>query len=79
MLIENQMWLHGWLCSALAELMVMWRWENMLLNEFLNRSLKMLLVMCCYQTSLLLLLTGISVGMLEQQRKERGAAESHLH
>jgi hypothetical protein len=28
MLIENQMWLHGWLCSALAEFMVMWRWEK---------------------------------------------------
>ncbi len=39
----------------------------------------MMLVMCCYQTSLLLLVKGMSVGMLEQQRKERGAAESHLH
>jgi hypothetical protein len=73
------MWLLGWFCSALAEFMVMSRWENMLLNEFLNGSLKMLLVMCCYQTSLLLLVTAISVGMLEQRRKERGAAESHLH
>jgi hypothetical protein len=26
----NQMWLHGWLCSVLAEFMVMWRWQNVL-------------------------------------------------
>jgi hypothetical protein len=72
MLIENQMWLHGWLCSALAEFMVVWRWENMLLNEFLNGSLKMLLVMCCYQTSLLLLVTGTlcwNVGTAEKGKR----------
>jgi hypothetical protein len=47
----------------------MWRWENALLNEFLNWSLKMLLLMCYYyQTFMLLVATGIS----KQQRKERG-------
>ncbi len=46
----------------------MWRWENALLNEFSNWSLKMLLLMCYHQTFMLLLATGIS----KQQRKERG-------
>ncbi len=32
----NQMWLHGRLCLALAEFMVIWRWQNVLLNMFLN-------------------------------------------
>jgi len=36
-------------------------------------SLKMLLVMCCYQTSMLLLAMGVSVQMFEWQRKDRGA------
>ncbi len=45
----NHRWLLGWLCLVLAEFMVMWRWRNMLPNEFLKWSLKMLLVMCCYQ------------------------------
>ncbi len=49
----NYLWHHGWLCLALAEFMVIWRWENMLLNKFLNRSLKMLLVTWCYWTSML--------------------------
>jgi hypothetical protein len=44
----------------------------MLLNKFLNWSLKMLLAMCCFEISLLLLATGIFVRMFEQQRKERG-------
>jgi hypothetical protein len=48
----NHLWLHGWLCLALAEFMVMYRWENTLLNEFLNWNLKMLLIMCCYLTSI---------------------------
>ncbi len=26
----NHMWLHGWLCTELAEFMVMWRWQNAL-------------------------------------------------
>ncbi len=34
------------------EFMVMCRWGNVLLNEFLNWSLKMLQLMCCYQVSL---------------------------
>jgi hypothetical protein len=45
----TQIWLCRWLCLVLAEFMVMWRWKNMLQNEFLNWSLKMLLVICCYQ------------------------------
>jgi len=28
-------------CLVLAEFMVMWRWESVLLNDFLNWSLKM--------------------------------------
>jgi pentatricopeptide repeat protein len=60
----NHMWLHAWLCLALAEFMVMWRWQNVLPNEFLKWSLTMLLVTWCCQTSILLLVTGISVRML---------------
>jgi len=37
----NQMLFCGGFCSVLAEFMIMWRWENALLNEFLNWSLKM--------------------------------------
>ncbi|CAM6063031.1 unnamed protein product [Sphagnum tenellum] len=40
----NEMWLHGWLCSVLAKSMILWKWENLLLKEFLNWSLKILLV-----------------------------------
>ncbi len=38
----------------------MWRWENILLKEFSNSSLKILQIFCCYQTCMLLLPTGIS-------------------
>jgi hypothetical protein len=44
--------------------MVMWRWENGLLNKFLNWHLEILLGMCCYEISMLLMATGISVRML---------------
>jgi hypothetical protein len=64
------MWLHGWLCLELAEFMVMWRWQNALPNEFLNWSLKMLLLMCYSQTSMLLLAAGISVGMLSSRESK---------
>jgi hypothetical protein len=57
--------------DSFAHFIEMWSCENMLLNGFLNWSLKMLVVTCCYQTSILLLVTGISVGMLNWQRKER--------
>ncbi|CAK9867057.1 unnamed protein product [Sphagnum jensenii] len=40
----KRMWLHGWLCSVLAKSMILWKWENLLLKEFLNWSLKILLV-----------------------------------
>jgi len=52
----NHMWLHWGLCSSLAQFMVMWRWQNVLQDEFLNCSLKMLLLCaainhlcCCWQ------------------------------
>jgi hypothetical protein len=44
----NRMWLHGWLCLALAEFMVMWRWQNVLPNEFLKWSLTMLVLSNIY-------------------------------
>ncbi len=67
----SQMWLCGWFCFVLAESMVMWRWQNVLQNEFLNWSLKMLQVMWCDQMYMLLLATGISVRMLNgRERKE---------
>jgi len=52
------------------EFMVMWRWENILLNEFFNWSLKMPQVMCCYQTPMMLLAMGIAVKNAKRQRKE---------
>ncbi len=61
---DSEIWLHGWLCLALAEFMEMWRWQNLLPNGFLKWSLKMLLVTWCCQRSMLLLVTGISVRML---------------
>jgi hypothetical protein len=65
------MCLHGGCCLGLAEFIVMWRWENMLLTKFLNWSLKMLLVMCCHEISILLLATGIFLRMLNsRERKE---------
>ncbi len=64
------MWLHGRPCLVLAEFKVMWRWQNMLPDKFLNWSLKMLQVMCCYQTSMLLLPTNISVRMMLIERQE---------
>jgi hypothetical protein len=63
----NHVWLHWGLCSALAEFLVMWRWQNVLQNEFLNCSLKMLLLMCCYQPSMLLLATGVSRRMFNSR------------
>jgi hypothetical protein len=53
---------------VLAESMVMLRWENELLNNFLNYSLKMML---SYQTSMLLLATGMSVRMLNSRDRKK--------
>jgi hypothetical protein len=53
---------HGWELSNIL---------NMLLNEFLKWSLAMLLVMCCCQTSTLLLATGISVRMLNSRERKK--------
>jgi len=60
-------------CQLLAEFMVIWRWENMLLNKFLKWSLKMLQVMCCYQTKCAAADADRHLcENVEQQRKERG-------
>jgi hypothetical protein len=62
-----------------VEFMAMWGWQKALLNQFLNWSLKNV-VMCCYQTSTLLLVTGISYENVEQQTKERGVKkQKKLH
>jgi hypothetical protein len=58
---------------VLAEFMVLWRWQNVLPDEFLKWNLTMLLIMGCHQTSMLLLATGISVRMLiVRERKKEG-------
>jgi hypothetical protein len=49
----------------------MWRQENTLLSKFLDWSLEMLLVKCCYQTSMLLLATGISLRMLNGRERKK--------
>jgi hypothetical protein len=56
-------------CRLLAEFMVIWRWENMLLNEVLKWSLKMLLLsdICAAADADRHLCENV-----EQQRKERG-------
>jgi len=67
------MWLHGWLYLVLAEFMVMWRWQNVLPDEFLKWNLTMVLIMGCCQTSMLLVATGIYVRMLNvRERKKVG-------
>ncbi len=43
----------------------------MLLNKLSDWILKIFRIMCCYQVSMLLLITGISEDV-ERQRKERG-------
>ncbi len=72
----NHMWLHGRLFLVLVEFdMVMWRWEN----QFLNWSLKMLPIMCCYKKCKLLLATGISVRMLNSNKKKGAWRNSWVH
>jgi pentatricopeptide repeat protein len=61
----------GCLFSALAEFLGTWRWQNILPIEFLKWSLTMLLVMCCCQTSMLLLAIGISVRMLNGRERKK--------
>ncbi len=70
--------LHGRLCLVLAEFMVIWRWQNVLLNEFLKWSRKMPLVMYCCQTSTLLLATGISVRMLKGRERKKVQRNSQV-
>jgi hypothetical protein len=67
----NHMWLYGRLCLVLAEFMVTWSWQNALQNEFCQWNLTMLLVMCCCETSMVLLATTISVRMLNSTDKKR--------
>jgi len=57
---------------VLADVIIMWRWENVLLNEFLNWSLKMLLVICCYQNIYGAADNRHLCGNVEWQGKERG-------
>jgi hypothetical protein len=72
----NHMWLHGRLFLVLVEFdMVMWRWEN----QFLNWSLKMLPIMCCYKKCMLLLATGILVRMLNSNKKKGAWRNSWFH
>jgi pentatricopeptide repeat protein len=65
----NQMQLCGELCLVLAEFMVMWRWENKLLNKSLSWIVKMLQAMCCYQTYMLLLATRIVIRMFNSRER----------
>jgi hypothetical protein len=73
----NHRWLLGWVCLTHAEFMVTWRWQNTMPNEFLKWSLKMLLVMYCCQTSMLLLATYISVRMLNIRETKKVQRNAH--
>ncbi len=53
-----------------AKFMVMWRLEKMLLNKFLNWRMKILQIMCCYQTFMMLVATFIFVRMLNDKEKK---------
>jgi hypothetical protein len=64
---------------VLAEFMVMWRSENMLLNRCFNWILKMLQAMYCYQTCVLLMATGISVRMFNDRKEKKFAETASLH
>jgi hypothetical protein len=56
---------------VLADFNLIWRLENELQNEFLKWTLEMLLVVCCYQTSMPLLASGILVQAFEARRRNR--------
>jgi hypothetical protein len=58
-------------CFALAEIVVIWRWQMAFPNEFLKWSLTMLLGMCCCQTSMLVLATGFSVRTLSTEKGKK--------
>ncbi|KAH8937689.1 hypothetical protein BDL97_16G041200 [Sphagnum fallax] len=62
-----EIFLYPRLCLVLAEFMVMWRWESKLQNEFLSWTLEILQAMCCYETSMLLLASGISEPMFNNR------------
>jgi pentatricopeptide repeat protein len=57
--------------ALLAEFMVMWRLQNVLPNRFLKWSLKMLSVMYCSQTYMLLLARDLSVRMLNGRERKK--------
>jgi hypothetical protein len=56
---------------VLANFNLIWRLENELQNEFLKWTSEMLLVVCCYQTSMRLLASGILVQAFEARRRNR--------
>ncbi len=58
-------------CFALAEIVVIWRWQMAFPNEFLKWSLTMLLGMCCCQTFMLVLATGFSVRTLSTEKGKK--------
>jgi hypothetical protein len=64
----------------LAECMVMWRWENELLNKFLSCILKILQAMCHYHIYTLLLATAILMRMFNGRERKEGeeTARSYL-
>jgi hypothetical protein len=54
---------------VLADFNLIWRLENGLQIEFLKWTLEMLLIVCCYQTSMSLLASGILVQAFEARRR----------
>jgi len=54
-------------CLVRVEFMEMYRWENMMVNKFLNMNMKMLHVMWCYQTCMLLA-SRMSIRMLNGRK-----------
>jgi hypothetical protein len=58
----------GWLCSVLAEVMVMWRWQNVLPNKFLKWTSYVLLLNIYAAAG-----NGHLCEDIERQRKEKGA------
>jgi hypothetical protein len=64
----------------LAGCMVMWRWENELLNKFLSCILNILQAMCNYHTYRLLLSTAILMRMFNGRERKEGeeTARSYL-
>jgi pentatricopeptide repeat protein len=63
---------HAWMALlSSCRILVMWRWQNSLPNEFLKWSLKMMPVMSCFQTSMLRLVTCIFVRILNSKERKK--------